>query len=61
MGQVHEKFMKYKKDQKLLSPDTVGNAIAGMAICKNVKLYSYSGKFVNWDDDTISEFYKEYL
>jgi len=60
MGSAHEKFVQYKKDGKLLSPDVVGNAIAGLAVsCGNEKLHGYSGKFVSWNDDEITEFYKE--
>ena len=59
MGRIHEKFVQYKREGQLLSPDTVGNAIAGLAICKNDKLREFSGRFVNWNDDIIMEFYKE--
>lgn len=59
MGKTHEKFVQYKKDGKLLSPDMVGNAIAGLAVCRNNKLHDLSGKFIIWNDDSIIDFYKE--
>jgi hypothetical protein len=59
MGAAHDKFVRYKKEGKLLSPDMVGNAIAGLAVCKNNKLHEFSGKFINWNDESIIEFYKE--
>ena len=59
MGDIHDKFVQYKKDGKLLSPDTVGNAIAGLSVCRNDKLREFSGKFINWNDETIMEFYIE--
>ena len=58
MGQTHEKFVQFKKQGKLLSPDTVGNAIAGMAVTKDTKLCERSGEFVQWDDKSIAELYK---
>lgn len=30
-----DKFVQLKKHRRLLSPDTVGNAIAGLSVCKN--------------------------
>ena len=59
MGANHEKFIQLKKDGKLLPPDTVGNTIAGLAVCRNEKLHAYSGKFISWNDEAITEFYKE--
>lgn len=55
MGHSHEKFVQLKEEGKLLSPDTVGKAIAGMAVCENEKIHEFSGKFVNWDDNSLSE------
>ena len=54
MGPNHEKFVGLKREGKLLSPDSVGSAIAGMAIVKDDKIKEYSGKFVNWDDHGIA-------
>ena len=60
MGTAHEKFVQYKKEGKLLSPDMVGNAIAGLAVSsKNETLRRFSGKFINWNDKEIIEFYEE--
>jgi hypothetical protein len=50
MGNRHQKFVQLKEEGSLLSPDTVGKAVAGMAVCKNDKLREYSGKFINWDE-----------
>ena len=33
MGKNHDKFMQLKKEDKLLSPEVVGDAIARMAVC----------------------------
>jgi len=54
MGKGHDKFVQLKKDGGLLSPDIVGKAIAGMAVCKNETIREYSGKFVTWDDKSIA-------
>ena len=55
MGKNHDKFIQLKKDDKLLSPEIVGDAIARMAVCgQKEKLHEYSGKFVNWDDNEIT-------
>ena len=54
MGQTHGKFVQYKREGKLLSPDTVGAAIAGMAATKDMRLRERSGEFVQWDDNSIS-------
>jgi hypothetical protein len=55
MGKNHDKFMQLKKDDKLLTPKVVGDAIARMAVCgQKEKLHEYSGKFVNWDYDGIT-------
>jgi hypothetical protein len=59
MGDSHDKFVQLKKDGKLLSPDMVGNAIGGLSVCRNDNLHKFSGKFINWNDETIIEFYKE--
>ena len=59
MGDNHDKFVQLKKDGKLLSPDTVGNAIAGLSVCRNDNLHKFRGKFINWNDEAIIEFYKE--
>ena len=59
MGEAHQKFMQYKKEGKLISPDIVGNAIAGLAVCKIDKLHEFSGKFINWNDDALVNFYVE--
>lgn len=60
MGIAHEKFVQYKREGKLLPPDMVGNAIAGLAVSsKNETLRRFSGKFINWNDEEITEFYKE--
>jgi hypothetical protein len=58
MGKDQDKFVQYKKDGKLLSPDIVGNAIAGLATCRHDTLHGFSGKFITWNDDAITEFYK---
>ena len=58
MGQTHEKFVEFKKDGRLLSPDTVGKAIAGMAVVKSSELRGRSGEFVQSDDKSIAELYK---
>jgi len=55
MGQSHGKFTQLKEEGKLLSPDVVGNAIAGMAVCSGEKIREFSGKFVTWDDKSLSE------
>jgi len=55
MGPSHGKFMQLKEDGKLLSPDVVGNAIARMALCSIERLHELSGKFVTWDDQSLSE------
>lgn len=56
MGKNHDKFLQLKKEDKLLSPEVVGDAIARMAVCEQKeKLHEYSGKFVNWDDDGITK------
>jgi hypothetical protein len=52
MGRSHAKFMDLNREGKLLSPDVVGKAVAGMAMCK--ELLAFSGKFVNWDDKDLS-------
>ena len=54
MGKKHEKFMQHKHDGTLLSPDTVGKAVAGMALCRHKIIWEYNGKFVNWDENTIT-------
>ena len=58
MGQAHGKFVQYKKEGKLLSPDTVGAAIAGMAITKDMRFRERSGEFVQWDDNSIKQLYQ---
>lgn len=58
MGSAHEKFIQYKQEGKLLSPDTVGGAIAGVAVCREEKLQGFSGKFISWNDDALAGFYK---
>jgi hypothetical protein len=55
MGPTHEKFVQYKLEGKLLSPDTVGVAIAGMAVTKDMGLRERSGEFVQWDDNSIKQ------
>lgn len=57
MGKDHDKFVQYKESSKLLSPDVVGNVIAGLATCRQNNLHRLSGKFINWNDDAIAEFY----
>jgi hypothetical protein len=59
MGSAHEKFVQYKEEGKLLSPDTVGGAIAGLAVYKDDKIRGFSGRFINWNDDAIAGFYKQ--
>ena len=59
MGSAHEKFVQYKEDGKLLSPDIVGGAIAKIAVCRENKLREFSGRFINWNDDAIAGFYKD--
>lgn len=59
MGGNHDKFVQLKKEGKLLSPDTVGTAIAGMAVSKDGRLRERSGEFVQWDDKSIAELYKQ--
>jgi hypothetical protein len=54
MGKSHDKFVQLKKGGGLLSPDIVGQAIAGMAVCKHETIREYSGKFVTWDDKSIA-------
>lgn len=46
--------MKNRREGTLLSPDTVGKVVAGMAVCKNEGLKKFNGMFVNWDDSTIA-------
>jgi len=58
MGSTHATFVQYKEEGKLLSPDTVGGAIAGLAVCKKDKIRGFSGRFINWNDDAIAGFYK---
>jgi hypothetical protein len=58
MGQTHEKFVEFKRDGRLLSPEVVGKAIAGMAVVKSSELRGRSGEFVQWDDKSIAELYK---
>ena len=55
MGRNHDKFVELKRDGKLLSPETVGSAIAGMAMVKDDKIKEYNGTFVNWDDHGIAD------
>jgi hypothetical protein len=55
MGRNHEKFVELKRDGKLLSPEAVGSAIAGMAMVKDDRIREYSGTFVNWDDHGIAD------
>jgi len=55
MGRNHDRFMQLKKEDKLLSPEVVGDAIARISVCaEKQKLREHSGKFVNWNDDGIS-------
>jgi hypothetical protein len=54
IGVKHEKFMKNRREGTLLSPDTVGKVVAGMAVCKNEGLKKFNGMFVNWNDSTIA-------
>jgi hypothetical protein len=58
MGKDHDKFLQYKENSKLSSPDVVGNVIAGLATCRDDNLHEFSGKFINWNDDAIEGFYK---
>jgi len=53
MGSAHENFVRYKEDGKLLAPDIVGGAIARIALCRDDKVRSFSGRFINWNDDAI--------
>jgi hypothetical protein len=57
MGSAHAKFVQFKDEGKLLSPDTVGGAIAGLAVYKEDEIRGFSGRFVNWNDDAIAGFY----
>jgi hypothetical protein len=59
MGSAHAKFVQYKEEGKLLSPDIVGGAIAGLAVCKEDEIRGFSGGFINWNDDAIAGFYKQ--
>jgi hypothetical protein len=58
MGSAHEKFVQYKEEGKLLSPDIVGGAIAGISVCREERVRDFSGRFINWNDDAIAEFYR---
>ena len=60
MRGTHDRFVQFKKEGKLLSPDTVGTAIAGMATStKDASFKEWSGEFVQWDDQSIAELYKQ--
>ena len=56
MSRSHEKFIQLKEQNKLNSPDVVGKAIAGIAVCKDEGLLEINGRFVNWDDNCLSRF-----
>ena len=60
MAGSHEKFMRLKREGMLLSPDEVGNAVAGLAVCREKELHSYTGKFINWNDELLQGFYKKF-
>jgi hypothetical protein len=55
MGANHSKFTQLKEEGKLFAPDVVGKAIAGVAVSEQERIHGFSGKFVNWDDDSLSK------